>query len=191
MGMVYEILRVKKEIFGYLKKTKFDYREEKLAIIKHSIYGVDLDKGAVDRARLRFWLSLIVDEEIPSPLPNLDYRIMQGNSLVESFEGVRLDYVVDRNNAFRVTIHDGQTDLFTDKLKDGQTQIVYTGEQKASLEKLVDEYFEPHDYKTKRKIHDQIEKIIHNNIEQIFRKEDEGIENNHCHARSNYSTTQK
>jgi hypothetical protein len=73
-----------------------------LAIIKHSIYGVDLDKGAVDIARLRFWLSLIVDEEIPSPLPNLDYRIMQGNSLVESFEGIELDYIVERNNSYTV-----------------------------------------------------------------------------------------
>lgn len=176
MGMVYEILRVKKEIFGYLKQNKFDYREEKLAIIKHSIYGVDLDKGAVDIARLRFWLSLIVDEEIPSPLPNLDYRIMQGDSLVESFEGIRLDYDPERNNLYKVTIHDAQTNLFNSNLKDGQTQVVYTGEQKASLEKLVDEYFEPHEYKTKKKIHDQIEKLIHDNIELIFEREDESLE---------------
>lgn len=185
MGMVYEILRVKKEIFGYLRKNKFDYREEKLAIIKHSIYGIDLDKGAVDIARLRFWLSLIVDEEIPSPLPNLDYRIMQGDSLVESFEGIRLDYNPERNSLYKVTIHDAQTNLFNTNLKDGQTQVVYTGEQKASLEKLVEEYFEPHDYKTKRKIHDQIEKIIHDNIELIFKKEDEGIENKILIAEAN------
>jgi len=30
-------------------------------IIEYSIYGVDIEKGAVDIARLRFWLSLIVD----------------------------------------------------------------------------------------------------------------------------------
>jgi hypothetical protein len=33
-------------------------------IIQKSIYGVDIERGAVDIARLRFWLSLIVDERI-------------------------------------------------------------------------------------------------------------------------------
>jgi hypothetical protein len=163
---------VKKEIFGYLKKNKFDYREEKLAIIKHSIYGVDLDKGAVDIARLRFWLSLIVDEEIPSPLPNLDYRIMQGNSLVESFEGIELDYIVERNNSYTVRVVNPQANLFDSSVKDSQTQIVYTGEQKAELDKLVDDYFEPIDYKEKKGIHDKIERIIHENILSIFEREE-------------------
>ena len=36
----------------------------KRRIIQNSIYGVDLDRGAVDIARLRFWLSIIVDEEV-------------------------------------------------------------------------------------------------------------------------------
>jgi hypothetical protein len=50
-------------------------------IIQNSIYGVDIEKGAVDIARLRFWLSLIVDEKEPSPLPNLDFKIIVGDSL--------------------------------------------------------------------------------------------------------------
>lgn len=54
----------------------------KLNIIQNSIYGVDIEKGAVDIARLRFWLSLIVDEPEPTALPNLDYKIVVGNSLV-------------------------------------------------------------------------------------------------------------
>jgi hypothetical protein len=53
----------------------------KTAIIQNSIYGVDIEQGAVDIARLRFWLSLVVDEEMPQPLPNLDYKILKGNSL--------------------------------------------------------------------------------------------------------------
>ena len=56
--------------------------EVKKQIIQNSIYGVDIEKGAVDIARLRFWLSLIVDEEVPTPLPNLDYKIVVGDSLV-------------------------------------------------------------------------------------------------------------
>ncbi|MDX2047591.1 MAG: TaqI-like C-terminal specificity domain-containing protein [Chitinophagaceae bacterium] len=60
-------------------------------IIQNSIYGVDIEKGAVDIARLRFWLSLIVDENSPRPLPNLDYKIVVGDSLLSKFE----DEVID------------------------------------------------------------------------------------------------
>jgi hypothetical protein len=61
--------------------------------IGHSIYGVDLDPSAIDIARLRLWLSLVVDEDDYTSidaLPNLDYKIMQGNSLIEEYEGVKL-----------------------------------------------------------------------------------------------------
>lgn len=63
-------------------------------IIQKNIYGVDYERGAVDIARLRFWLSLVVDEETPHTLPNLDFKIMQGNSLFEWFEGVDLRAIV-------------------------------------------------------------------------------------------------
>lgn len=59
--------------------------EIKRHIIQNNIYGVDLEKGAVDIARLRFWLSLVVDETTPELLPNLDYKIVQGNSLYTTF----------------------------------------------------------------------------------------------------------
>ncbi|HEX8577771.1 MAG TPA: Eco57I restriction-modification methylase domain-containing protein, partial [Flavobacterium sp.] len=39
-----------------------------------------------------FWLSLVVDELIPEPLPNLDYKIMQGNSLLERYDLVDLKF---------------------------------------------------------------------------------------------------
>ena len=65
--------------------------EIKRQIIQENIYGVDIERGAIDIARLRFWLSLVVDEESPHTLPNLDFKIMQGNSLLESYKGVPLD----------------------------------------------------------------------------------------------------
>jgi hypothetical protein len=69
-----------------LPDEKWHPAEVKKQIIQNSIYGVDIEKGAVDIARLRFWLSLIVDEEEPTALPNLDYKIVVGNSLVSMFE---------------------------------------------------------------------------------------------------------
>jgi len=71
-------------------RTAYDF---KMQAITNSIYGVDIDPGAVEIAKLRLWLSLVVDENnIRSikPLPNLDYKIMQGNSLLEEFEGIKL-----------------------------------------------------------------------------------------------------
>lgn len=53
--------------------------------IQNCLYGVDIDPGAVEIAKLRLWLSLIVDEEDIKrirPLPNLDYKIVCGNSLL-------------------------------------------------------------------------------------------------------------
>ncbi len=62
--------------------SMYDIKRETL---ENCIYGVDLDPGAIDIAKLRFWLALVVDHNIEEieALPNLDYKIMQGNSLLE------------------------------------------------------------------------------------------------------------
>ena len=86
MGLLNELLHCREVLSG----DHYDRAEIKKSIIQNNIYGVDIEKGAVDIARLRFWLSIVVDEETPSPLPNLDYKIMQGNSLIESFMGMDL-----------------------------------------------------------------------------------------------------
>ena len=64
-------------------------------IIRHNIYGVDIERGAVDIARLRFWLALIVDAPTPLPLPHLDYKIMQGDSLLERIADVDLSHIAE------------------------------------------------------------------------------------------------
>lgn len=58
----------------------------KKEIIQNNIYGVDIEEGAIEIARLRFWLSLVIDLDKPEPLPNFDYKFMQGNSLLESYQ---------------------------------------------------------------------------------------------------------
>ncbi len=91
IGLLNELVRCKEAIYGD-KKGRADIKRE---IIRDNIYGVDIEKGAVDIARLRFWLSLVVDEDTPSPLPNLDYKIMQGNSLLEWYDDVDLSKLSD------------------------------------------------------------------------------------------------
>src|SRR5574344_577701 len=109
-------------------------------IVQNSIYGVDIEKGAVDIARLRFWLSIVVDAVKPEPLPNLDYKIMQGNSLIESYRNTDLSHLL-------TTVSDCLFDADTD-------QIV-------SLQKAIQGYYLPHDNKAKEKIQEEIkEKVI-------------------------------
>ncbi|RKY52396.1 MAG: hypothetical protein DRP89_07750, partial [Candidatus Neomarinimicrobiota bacterium] len=63
-------------------RTIYNFKRQ---CIEKSLYGVDIDPGAVEIAKLRLWLSLVVDEEDIKkikPLPNLDYKIVCGNSLL-------------------------------------------------------------------------------------------------------------
>ncbi len=93
VGMLTEIVKVRQVLNLYLDHENSIY-DLKQCCIQNSLYGVDIDPGAIEIAKLRLWLSLVVDEEDYSniqPLPNLDYKIMQGNSLIEEFHGISLD----------------------------------------------------------------------------------------------------
>lgn len=85
VGMMNEIVRARNVLSVFLNdRTRNDY-EFKRRCIEHSLYGVDIDPGAVEIAKLRLWLSLVVDEEDIKnikPLPNLDYKIVCGDSLL-------------------------------------------------------------------------------------------------------------
>jgi len=93
MGMLSQIVKSRSLLCSLTEKKIDKYDLKRYAII-NSIYGVDLDTGAVEIAKLRLFLSLIVDEkdyDSIEPLPNLDFHIMQGNSLIEEFYGITLD----------------------------------------------------------------------------------------------------
>lgn len=94
VGMMTEIAKARQTLSTYIdaEGPRSSYLFKRQAI-QNSLYGVDIDPGAVEIAKLRLWLSLIVDEDDIReirPLPNLDYKIMQGNSLLEEFEGIKL-----------------------------------------------------------------------------------------------------
>ena len=55
--------------------------------IQHCLYGVDIKHEAIEIARLRLWLSLVVDAQEAEPLPNLDYKLMAGDGLLETVDG--------------------------------------------------------------------------------------------------------
>ena len=91
MGLLKELFQCRSAIEGFDQSTAAEIKKH---IIQNNIYGVDIEKGAVDIARLRFWLSLIVDEETPQALPNLDFKIMRGNSLFEKYNGFDLSTIM-------------------------------------------------------------------------------------------------
>ena len=83
MGILNVLFHARQLLYGFTRdKHTFSHAEVKREIIQENIFGVDIEQGAVDIARLRFWLALVVDEEIPQPLPNLDYKIVCGDSLL-------------------------------------------------------------------------------------------------------------
>jgi len=86
VGILQEITKARLYLH-YLRNDNnvSEYRLKKESI-QNSIYGVDIDPGAIDIAKLRLWLSLVVDHDLEDiePLPNLDYKVMQGNSLLEN-----------------------------------------------------------------------------------------------------------
>jgi adenine-specific DNA-methyltransferase len=99
MGLLQEIFGLKERIAYDLGYKVWSPATVKENIIQKSIYGVDIERGAVDIARLRFWLSLIVDEEMPKALPNLDYKIVVGNSLVSKFDDTVIEIDWDRKGS--------------------------------------------------------------------------------------------
>lgn len=105
LGMLNEIVRARMNLTQYMvdeinaiHRAYSNVRgrkpyDLKLQTIQRCIHAVDIERSAVDIAKLRLWLSLVVEEndfKNVKPLPNLDYNIMVGNSLLEEFEGVKL-----------------------------------------------------------------------------------------------------
>ncbi len=83
LGMLHELLEQRECLFVTRRLDARNVYDRKLEIIQNNLYGVDKDDFAVNIARLRLWLSLIVDYEgeTPPPLPNLDFKIEAGDSL--------------------------------------------------------------------------------------------------------------
>ena len=86
VGMMNEIIRARGALTPHVgenqERTPYDFKRH---AIQNCLYGVDIDSGAIEIAKLRLWLSLVVDEEEREsiqPLPNLDYKIVCGNSLL-------------------------------------------------------------------------------------------------------------
>ena len=83
MGVMNVLFHTRHTLHAFADKHgSWNAAQVKREIIQNNIFGVDIEQGAVDIARLRFWLALVVDADTPQPLPNLDYKITCGNSQI-------------------------------------------------------------------------------------------------------------
>lgn len=84
LGMLHELFDITKELDTRVEPESPHYAyQRKLKIIQNNLYGVDIDKFAINIAHLRLWLSLTVEfeGEEPEPLPNLYFKIETSDSL--------------------------------------------------------------------------------------------------------------
>ena len=135
VGMMNEIVRARIALTPYFNETheRSPYRFKHDAI-QNCLYGVDIDPGAVEIAKLRLWLSLVVDEENVKqikPLPNLDYKIVTANSLLgiektlfndalfQKLESLKTSYF-DETDPRRKTTLKAEIGTIIEQLSEGQ-----------------------------------------------------------------------
>lgn len=158
VGMMHEIVKARYILYLLAEYEDIKLYDLKRETIENSLYGVDIEVSATDVTKLRFWLSLIVDEENIKeirPLPNLDNQIMSGNSLVDIYEDIK---------------------LFNEELikRSGQQKLMITPAEKLfnDLETKKLEYFKTSGPQTKIQLKKEIKDLKWNFIEKQVERSD-------------------
>jgi len=135
IGMLNEIITLRHRVAAALTQTVMPetIAAWKEAIIRDTLYGVDIKPGAIEIAQLRLWLSLVVNQTMADakPLPNLDYKLMAGNSLIETIDGEPI-------------LSESAQQMINSAAKPQQPKLFDmsgAGEEARKLEDLRDEYF--------------------------------------------------
>lgn len=100
VGMMNILADLRTRANGQVGRAQTDY-DIKREIIRQNLYGVDVMQWAVEIAELRLWLQLVIHTELdpaelqgPLPLlPNLTFKIRQGDSLVQEIGGVNIAHL--------------------------------------------------------------------------------------------------
>ncbi|WHY95410.1 Eco57I restriction-modification methylase domain-containing protein [Peribacillus simplex] len=155
-------------IFGeqYWRKRRSHYKLKR-ETIKNSIFAVDIEPSAIDIAKLRLWLSVVVEQEIddqtpePYPLPNLEWNIMVGDSLVDEYEGLKLfdASILNKKKKTRKKKNDKDTTIQFELLLDN------TEEMLNEMFQLQDRYFDEEDESRKSDIKQRIDLLREDLIE--------------------------
>jgi len=92
MGMMLRLMELR-QIVGHGHRSSYDLKQE---ILSMNIFGIDIMPMAVDIARLRAWLSLVLEADYKpndaknnfgiAALPNLDFKFVCANTLIDAPE---------------------------------------------------------------------------------------------------------
>lgn len=165
MGLLNLLYKTRLKLGVVQKKSKNPEATLKREIIQQNIYGVDIEKGAVDIAQLRFWLSLVVDEVEPDALPNLEYKIMQGNSLLESYDGIDLSTLAgEGKNRSRGKANDQMSLVFDEK------------QAMEQIQKDLNSFYKTDDYNVKEHLKKDINLNVKNYIKHIAPEKSKAID---------------
>ncbi|MEA5460307.1 ATP-binding protein [Arcicella sp. LKC2W] len=132
-----------KSLIDWLKKTHDEHPSLeyyiKKQIITNNLYGVDIMEEATEIAKLRLFLALVASAQTVDdlePLPNIDFNIMAGNSLMglmrvdsSRFEKHQVvsnvsasGKVIQKADLFRKAVV--QTDMFAESKAKGYQQLI-------------------------------------------------------------------
>lgn len=155
LGLMTELLRLRRLAHVVVSGSEPEpelLREWRLAMIEHSLFGVDINPVAIELCRLRLWLSLLVEEggENPHPLPNLEYRTVGADSLRDFVGGIEVQ-----------------------QTRSGNWSLGLDLEDPGELLKLRDRYFEAADPEEKRRLRAELERSEDELVERIFERVDE------------------
>lgn len=102
------------QIDEYFNNNEMDY-PRKLFLIENSIYGVDIQPIAIQIAKLRFFISLIVDQKVNDnlpnrgilPLPNLETKFVAANTLIgiDNQLSLRSNEVIEKEAQLKLIRH--------------------------------------------------------------------------------------
>lgn len=166
LGMLTELVRLRR--LAHLIRARRDPTpgevwEWKITAVERSLYGVDINPGAVELCRLRLWLSLVVEEETGDvhPLPNLEYRIVCADSLTDFVRGVEVQQTRKGNLSLQLDLPDP-----------------------APLVALRERYFEASDPAEKAALRDELARREDALVDGIFARALEGARENERSPRS-------
>ena len=163
------------------REDRFGLRRK---LIENCIYGVDIQDRAVHIARLRLWLSLIVDLDVENikdipPLINLDFKIIKGDSLVSKICGFKFDLNTPISGGRKKTpeeIQDLISNYYRIKIKFAEAKTIFEKDKlKDKINKIKCDIAIWHLENIKKKCKEEFERVIEG--KPLFEKTEEEITN--------------
>ncbi len=115
VGMLNVLCELLDALAESLERKRYNRFELKRQLILNNLYGVDVKDWAVRACELRLFLSLLVDvpdeavvkakEKAEPILPNLDFRVRVGDSIVQEVPQIPFPIILRKQAAARLPVH--------------------------------------------------------------------------------------